>query len=63
MNLKRIRLDMKMSRSALSKKSGVPQRTIERIESTGNCTVKTAIKLADTLDVSLDELCRDTQEE
>lgn len=49
-----------MSVPALSKISGVPIRTIENIEKRGQGTIANAIKLADALSVSLDELCRDT---
>ena len=39
--------------------AGVPRRTIQEIERRGACTVTVAIKLADALGVTLDELCRD----
>ena len=38
--------------------SGVPRRTIQQIEKSNECKVSTAIKLADALNVTLDELCR-----
>jgi DNA-binding XRE family transcriptional regulator len=44
------------------KLSGVPRRTIQEIENRDDCRVSTAIKLADALGVSLEELCRDTKE-
>lgn len=59
MNLKQIRNNNNLTLKALSEISGVPQRTIEDIERLGNCKVDTAIKLADALGVTLDELCRD----
>lgn len=59
MNLKQIRNSQKLSIRALSELSQVPQRTIEDIERYSKCRVETAIKLADALDVSLDELCRE----
>lgn len=59
MNLKTIRNINGLSIRALSELSGVPQRTIEDIERFNRCKVDTAIKLADALDVTLDELCRD----
>lgn len=59
MNLKKIRTDKKLSVPALSRLSGVPVRTIENIERTDGCTVSNAVKLADALGVTLDELCRD----
>lgn len=63
MNLKKIRLEKEMTILKLSKISGVPVRTIENIERTDGGTVKNAIKLADALGVTLDELCRDSAEE
>lgn len=59
MNLKKIRNEKQMTLKSLSELSGVPQRTIEDIERKDECKVSTAIKLADALQVSLDELCRD----
>jgi transcriptional regulator with XRE-family HTH domain len=59
MNLKKLRTDRKLTISQLSQLSGVPTRTIEDIESKDvNFKIQTAIKLADALSVSLDELCR-----
>lgn len=58
MKLKEIRKSQSLTLKALSELSGVPQRTIEDIESKDECKVSTAIKLADTLKVTLDELCR-----
>lgn len=60
MNLKKIRTDKKLSVPALSRLSVVPVRTIENIERNDSCTVSNAVKLADALGVTLDELCRDT---
>lgn len=57
MNLKTIRLSKKLSVAALSRLSGVPVRTIEDIEKREDCMVSNAIKLANALNVSLDELC------
>ena len=63
MRLREIRLEKKYSVPELSRLSGVPVRTIENIEKRNQCTVCNAIKLADVLQVSLDELCRDKAEE
>ncbi len=41
----------------------LPKRTIEEVLRRDTCSVKTAIKLADALGVTLDELCRDSVEE
>ena len=62
MNLKPIRNKAGLSVPALSRLSGVPVRTIEEIERRDQCRVETAIKLADALGVSLDELCRTVQD-
>lgn len=58
MKLKEIRANKSLSVPQLVELSGVPRRTIQDIEKSGNCKVDTAIKLADALHVSLDELCR-----
>ncbi len=62
MRLKEIRNRSSFSLRALSELSGVSQRTIEDIERFDRCKVDTAIKLADALGVSLDELCRNLPE-
>ncbi|HIT90129.1 MAG TPA: helix-turn-helix transcriptional regulator [Candidatus Merdenecus merdavium] len=59
MKLKIIRLNKSLTVPALSKISGVPIRTIENIERNDEAKVSTVIKLADALEVTLDELCRD----
>jgi len=59
MKLKQIRNSKSLSIRALSELADVPQRTIEDIERFNRCKVDTAIKLADALGVTLDELCRD----
>lgn len=58
MQLKKIRLEKGLSGAKLADLSGVPLRTIEDIERRNDCRVSTAIKLADALGVTLDELCR-----
>lgn len=58
MKVREIRKSQSLTLKALSELSGVPQRTIEDIERKDECKVSTAIKLADALNVSLDELCR-----
>ena len=60
MNLKKIRNEKALSIRALSELADLPQRTIEDIERFDRCKVDTAIKLADALQVTLDELCRNT---
>lgn len=59
MRLKTIRKQRKLSVPKLAELSGVPRRTIQEIENRDDCRVSTAIKLADALGVTLDELCRD----
>lgn len=57
MNLRQLRLDKGLTVPALSQLSGVPVRTIENVERNGDCKVSTAKKLAEALNVTLDELC------
>lgn len=59
MNLKKIRIQRGLSVPKLVELSGVPRRTIQDLEKSNNCKVDTAIKLADALEVTLDDLCRD----
>lgn len=59
MNLKQIRLEHGLSVPQLVKLSGLSRRTIQEVEKRDTCSVTTAIKLADALGVTLDELCRD----
>lgn len=59
MRLKEIRTERGLSVPKLVELSGVPRRTIQEIEKRNDCRVSTAIQLADALDVTLDELCRD----
>lgn len=63
MNLKKIRLEKGLSVPKLVELSGVPRRTIQEIEKNDECKVSTAIKLADALGVTLDELCRTVKSE
>lgn len=59
MKLKQLRKEKGLSARALSEASGVPVRTIEDLERRNDGRVSTLIKLADALEVTLDELCRD----
>lgn len=61
MNLRKIRLEQNLSVPKLVELSGVPRRTIQDIEKKDECKVSTAIRLADALGVTLDELCRTTK--
>ncbi len=58
MNLREIRQQQGLSVPALSRLSEVSVRTIEDLEKRGDGRVSTLIKLADALNVTLDELCR-----
>lgn len=62
MNLRKIRTDKGLSVPKLVELSGVPRRTIQEIEKNDDCRVSTALKLADALEVTLDELCRTKSE-
>jgi len=62
MNLREIRTDKNLSVPQLSELSGVHRRTIQDIEKSKECKVSTAIKLANALNVTLDELCREKSE-
>lgn len=57
MNLRNIRIERGLSVPQLSKLSGVPRRTIQELEKRDDGRISTAIKLAEALDISLDELC------
>jgi transcriptional regulator with XRE-family HTH domain len=62
MNLKKIRTEKGITIPKLVEQTGIPKRTIEDIQKRGDCLVSNAIKLADALGVTLDELCRDASE-
>ena len=59
MRLKEIRTARGLSVPKLVELSGVPRRTIQDLEARGDGRISTAIKLANALGVTLDELCRD----
>lgn len=59
MKLKEIRTEKKISVPKLVEMTGISRRTIQDIEKRGDCLVSNAKKLAQALDVSLDELCAD----
>ena len=56
--IKELRSKSKMSQDKLSKKANIPFSTLAKIESgyTPNPSMKTLIKIADALEVSIDEL-------
>lgn len=59
MRLKEIRIEKGMTVQQLADAAGLPKRTVEDILKRGDCLVSNAIKLADALSVTLEELCRD----
>ncbi|MDO4945055.1 MAG: helix-turn-helix transcriptional regulator [Ruminococcus sp.] len=59
MRLKELRTEKGFTMSQLSEKTGLPKRTLEDIQRRGDCLVSNAIKIADALGVTLDELCRE----
>lgn len=63
LHLKTIRQSKELSVPALSRKSGVPIRTIEDLERRGDGRISTLYKLATALDISLDALYKDEQED
>lgn len=62
MNIKKIRTEKGLTVQQLADAAGLPKRTVEEVIRRDTCSVGTAIKLADALGVSLDELCRDKPE-
>ena len=58
MNIQKIRQKQGLTVQQLADKSSLPKRTVEEIIRRDKCTVDNAIKLADALGVTLDELCR-----
>ena len=57
MNLKQIRAQKGLTVQQLADLAELPKRTVENILRNGDCLVSNAIKLADALGVTLDELC------
>ena len=56
-NLRKIRERKGLFQEDLAKKTGMSQTAISAIETRESCSIETACKLADALNVSLDELC------
>lgn len=58
LNLKRIREEKGLSRYRLAKKTGLRESTIQNIENSNspNPTFKTICKIADALEITLEEL-------
>lgn len=62
MNVQKYRNERGMTVQQLADAAGLPKRTVEETIRRDTCSVNTAIKLADALGVTLDELCRDKTE-
>ena len=56
-NLRKIRERKGLFQDDLAKMTGMSQTAISAIEIRSSCGIETACKLADALNVSLDELC------
>ena len=63
MNTQKLRKVKGLTVQQLADLSGLPKRTVEEIIRRDKCTVDNAIKLADALSVTLDELCRTSETE
>lgn len=63
MNLKQIRIEKGLTVQQLADLADLPKRTVEEAMRRDTCSINTAIKLADALGVTLDELCRDKKAE
>ncbi len=63
MNLKQLRNEKGLTVQQLADLAELPKRTVEEVLRRDTCSVNTAIKLADALGVTLDELCRDKPKE
>lgn len=62
MDLKTLRKEKGLTVQQLSDKAGLSKRTVEDIIRRDDCLASNAIKLADALGVTLDELCRTNSE-
>lgn len=57
-NVQKLRIEKGFTVQQLADLSGLSKRTLEEIIRRDKCTVDNAIKIADALEVTLDELCR-----
>lgn len=62
MNIQQLRKEKGFTVQQLADAAGLPKRTLEDILRRGDCLVSNAVKLANALGVTLDELCRDKTE-
>ena len=58
LNVQKLRIQKGLTVQQLADLAGLSKRTLEEIIRRDKCTVDNAIKLADALEVTLDELCR-----
>ena len=63
MRVREIRTKEHLSIPQLVELIGISRRTWQEIEKRGDCLVSNAIKIADALGVTLDELCRENPEQ
>lgn len=63
MNIQKIRKEKGLTVQQLADMSGMPKRTLEDIIRRDDCMVSNAIKIADALNITIDELCRAPKEE
>lgn len=63
MRVREIRTKKNLSIPQLVELTGISRRTLQDIEKRGDCLVSNAMKIADALGVTLDELCRDHPEQ
>lgn len=61
MNVQQLRKTKGLTVQQLADKSGLSKRTLEDIIRRGDCMVSNAVKIANALEVTLDELCRPEQ--
>lgn len=62
LKLREIRLSKKLSVPKLSELTGIHRRTIQDIESRGDCMLSIAFRLANALDVTLNDLYDGTEQ-
>ncbi len=56
MNLKKIRIDRHLSLTELSRELGIPKSTLQSILTAGGTTLDTAVRISNSLGISLDTL-------
>ena len=56
MNIRNIRKQKNVTQKELANLTGIPHRTIQWIEANNDCKVSIAVKIADALNVTLNDL-------